>query len=207
MLDIINKKENSPREADLMVLKDNWRSAKNIVKFNNELYRFHSEILEEEHRNIFGTDAEQNPKSTFDGRVKVNLIENLTNEDFYNDTSERMRKDIQECLDNGFRFSDITVLCRGNFDIFSYSQKLGGLKVRYRGQETNVKTISEKGLTLELSNTLKAVIEFLKWESNPKNRPNLIMMMYHLNSLGRIRMPDFTLELSLIPIWRCRRRG
>jgi len=198
MLDIINKKENSPREADLMVLKDNWRSAKNIVKFNNELYRFHSEILEEEHRNIFGTDAEQNPKSTFDGRVKVNLIENLTNEDFYNDTSERMRKDIQECLDNGFRFSDITVLCRGNFDIFSYSQKLGGLKVRYRGQETNVKTISEKGLTLELSNTLKAVIEFLKWESNPKNRPNLIMMMYHLNSLGRIRMPDFTLEMKEI---------
>jgi len=198
MLDIINKKENSPREADLMVLKDNWRSAKNIVKFNNELYRFHSEILEEEHRNIFSTDAEQNPKSTFDGRVKVNLIENLTNEDFYNDTSERMRKDIQECLDNGFRFSDITVLCRGNFDIFSYSQKLGGLKVRYRGQETNVKTISEKGLTLELSNTLKAVIEFLKWESNPKNRPNLIMMMYHLNSLGRIRMPDFTLEMKEI---------
>lgn len=198
MLDIINKKENSPREADLMVLKDNWRSAKNIVKFNNELYRFHSEILEEEHRNIFGTNAEQNPKSSFDGRVKVNLIENLTNDDFYNDTSERMRKDIQECLDNGFRFSDITVLCRGNFDIFSYSQKLGGLKVRYRGQETNVKTISEKGLTLELSNTLKAVIEFLKWESNPKNRPNLIMMMYHLNSLGRIRMPDFTLEMKTI---------
>ncbi|MDQ1098691.1 MULTISPECIES: UvrD-helicase domain-containing protein [Chryseobacterium] len=198
MLDIINKKENSPREADLMVLKDNWRSAKNIVKFNNELYRFHSEILEEEHRNIFGTDAEQNPKSSFDGRVKVNLIENLTNEDFYNDTSERMRKDIQECLDNGFRFSDITVLCRGNFDIFSYSQKLGGLKVKYRGQETIIKTISEKGLTLELSNTLKAVIEFLKWESNPKNRPNLIMMMYHLNSLGRIRMPDFTLEMKKI---------
>ncbi|REC78022.1 DNA helicase UvrD [Chryseobacterium elymi] len=198
MLDIINKKEFSPKEATLLVLKDNWRSAKNIVQFNNELYRYHSEGLEEEHRNIFGEDAEQSSKSQIEGRVKVSLIENLTNEDFYNDTSERMRKDIQESLDNGFKFSDITILCRGNFDIFSYSQKLGNLKVNYHGEETNIKTISDKGLTLELSNTLKAVIEFLRWEINPKNKPNLIMMMYYLNALGRIQMADFTLEMNKI---------
>ncbi|TZF92504.1 AAA family ATPase [Chryseobacterium panacisoli] len=198
MLDIINKKEFSPKEAELLVLKDNWRSARNIVHFNNELYRFHSEGLLEEHQNIFGEDAEQSPKSKIDGRVKVNLIDNLTNEEFYNDTSERMRKDIQECLDNGFKFSDITILCRGNFDIFSYSQKLGNLKVKYRGEETNIKTISDKGLTLELSNTLKAVIEFLRWELNPKNKHCLIMMMYHLNTLGKIHMPDFTLEMKEI---------
>ncbi|ANF50160.1 DNA helicase UvrD [Chryseobacterium glaciei] len=198
MLDIINKKEISPKEAELLVLKDNWRSAKNIVQFNNELYEYHSIDLEEEHKNIFGTDAEQNAKSAHEGRVKVNLIENLTNEDFYNDTSERMKTNIQECLNNGFKFSDITILCRGNFDIFSYSQKLGNLKVNYRGEETNIKTISDKGLTLELSNTLQAVIEFLKWETNPKNKPNLIMMMYHLNTLGRVNMPDFTLEMKEI---------
>ncbi|MDQ0591747.1 ATP-dependent exoDNAse (exonuclease V) beta subunit [Chryseobacterium ginsenosidimutans] len=198
MLDIINKKELSPKQAELLVLKDNWRSSKNIVKFNNELYEFHSRELAEEHAAIFGTDAEQNPKSGIDGRVKVNLIENLTNEDFYNDTSERMRKDIQESLDHGFKFSDITILCRGNFDIFSYSQKLGNLKVNYKGEEINIKTISDKGLTLELSDTLKAVIEFLKWETNPKNKPNLIMMMYYLNKLGRIHMADFTLEMAKI---------
>ncbi|RXM49809.1 MULTISPECIES: UvrD-helicase domain-containing protein [unclassified Chryseobacterium] len=198
MLDIINKKEFSPKEADLLVLKDNWRSARNIVHFNNELYQYHSLELEEEHKNIFGADAEQTPKSKIDGRVKVNLIENLTNEEFYDDTSESMRKDIQECLDNGFKFSDITILCRGNFDIFSYSQKLGSLKVNYHGEETNIKTISDKGLTLELSNTLKAVIEFLRWEINPKNKPCLIMMMYYLNTLGKIHMADFTLEMKEI---------
>lgn len=198
MLDIINKKEFAPREAELLVLKDNWRSAKNIVQFNNELYHFHSLNLEEEHQHIFGTDGEQNPKSGIEGRVKVNLIENLTNEDFYNDVSEKMQKDIQECLDNGFRFSDITILCRGNFDIFSYSQKLGNLKVNYNGEETNIKTISDKGLTLELSDTLKAIVEFLKWETNPKNKPHLIMMMFYLNRPGRINMPDFTLGMKEI---------
>lgn len=198
MLDIINKKEIAPKDAELFVLKDNWRSAKNIVQFNNELYRYHSKNLEEEHQNIFGVDAEQNSKSNIEGRVKVNLIENLTNDDFYNDTSERMRKDIQESLNNGFKFSDITILCRGNFDIFSYSQKLGNLTVSYQGAETNIKTISDKGLTLELSNTLKAVIEYLKWEMNSKSKPNLIMMMYHLNTLGRVHMEDFTLAMKEI---------
>lgn len=198
MLDIINKKEFSPKEADLLVLKDNWRSARNIVQFNNELYRFHSEELLEEHKNIFGADAEQSSRSKIEGRVKINLIDNLTNEDFYTDTSARMQKDIQECLDNGFKFSDITILCRGNFDIFSYSQKLGSLKVNYKGEETNIKTISDKGLTLELSNTVKAVIEFLRWELNPKNKPCLIMMIYHLNTLGKIHMPDFTLGMKEI---------
>lgn len=198
MLDIINKKEFSPKQAQLLVLKDNWRSAKNIVHFNNELYEYHSRNLQEEHKSIFGADAEQNAKSAYEGRVKVNLIDNLTNEDFYTDTSERMKTDIQECLNNGFKFSDITILCRGNFDIFSYSQKLGNLKVTYRGEETNIKTISDKGLTLELSNTLQAVIEFLKWETNPKNKPNLIMMMYHLDKLGRVNMQDFTLEMKEI---------
>lgn len=198
MLDIINKKEFSPKEAELLVLKDNWRSAKNIVQFNNELYHFHSLNLQEEHQHIFGVDGEQNPKSSLEGRVKINLIENLTNEDFYNDVSDKMQRDIQECLDNGFRFSDITILCRGNFDIFSYSQKLGNLKVNYHGEETNIKTISDKGLTLELSNTLLAVVELLKWETNPKNKPHLIMMMFYLNRLGRINMPDFTLEMKEI---------
>lgn len=198
MLDIINKKEISPKDAELLVLKDNWRSARNIVQFNNDLYHFHSGSLEEEHQNIFGIDAAQNHRSQIEGRVKVSLIENLTNEDFYNDVSEKMQKDIQECLDNGFRFSDITILCRGNFDIFSYSQKLGNLKVKYQGEEINIKTISDKGLTLELSNTLQSVIEFLKWETNPKNKPHLIMMMFYLDRLGRIGMPDFTLNMKEI---------
>ena len=195
MLDIINKKEIAPKYADLLVLKDNWRSARNIVNFNNDLYLFHSKDLGEEHKKIFGSDAEQNPKSKIDGRVKINLIENLSKDEFYNDVSSKMQKDIQECLNNGFSFSDITILCRGNFDIFSYSQKLGNLKVNYNGTETYIKTISDKGLTLELSNTLQAVIYFLRWENNPKNKSHLIMMMFYLSRLERIKIQDFSLEM------------
>ncbi len=70
--------------------------------------------------------------------------------------------------------------------------------MNYRGEETNIKTISDKGLTLELSNTLQAVIYFLRWETNPKNKPHLIMLMFYLNRLGRIKMTDFSLDMNEI---------
>lgn len=197
MLDIINKDDKkAPKQAELIVLQNNWRSAQNIVEFNNELYDFLSQHVKPEHKDIFGKDAQQISKSAIQGRVKINLIENLTNEDFYTDSSEKIRKDIQECLDNGFSFSDITILCRGNTDIFNYSQKLANLKVVYKEEETYIKTISDKGLTLELSDTLMAVMEYLKWTSNPRNVPHLVLMMYYLQRLGRIKIADFTIDMK-----------
>lgn len=198
MLDIISGEETSPKKAIAEHLKFNWRSAKNIVDFNNRLYDFMSQNLSEEHQKIFGENAIQDAQSKLDGRVKVHLLENSVKAVFYEETSQKMQQDIQECLDNGFTFSDITILCRGNNDIFNYSQLLGNLKVNYNGKETYIKTISEKGLTLDLSFTIKALIEFLKWEINPKNRQFLVKMMYFLNVSGRIKMNDFTSEIKTI---------
>ena len=198
MLDIISGEETTPKKAIAEHLKFNWRSAKNIVDFNNRLYDFMSQNLSEEHQKIFGENAIQGAQSKLDGRVKVHLLENSTKNVFYEESAEKMRTDIQECLDNGFTFSDITILCRGNNDIFNYSQLLGNLKVNYNGKETYIKTISEKGLTLDLSFTIKALIEFLKWEINPKNRQFLVKMMYFLNVSGRIKMNDFTSEIKTI---------
>lgn len=198
MLDIISGEETTPKKAIAEHLKFNWRSAKNIVDFNNRLYDFMSQNLSEEHQKIFGENAIQGAQSKIDGRVKVHLLENSVKTVFYEETSQKMQQDIQECLDNGFSFSDITILCRGNNDIFNYSQLLGNLKVNYNGKETYIKTISEKGLTLDLSFTIKALIEFLKWEINPKNRQFLVKMMYFLNISGRIKMNDFTSEIKTI---------
>jgi len=198
MLDIINKKDFSPIEVEIETLQQNFRSAKNIVKFNNELYHFYGSYLNEEHAKLFGKDAEQSAFSGKEGRVKVHFLENDLKEIYYQDCAEKMQKDLQECINNGFEFSDITILCRGNNDIFNFSKLLGNLKVNYKGEETYIKTISEKGLTLELSGTLRALIQFLYWETFPKNRRFLVKMMYELNKSGRITMQDFSVEMKQI---------
>lgn len=198
MLNIINQTEITPKFATAEHLKFNWRSSKNIVDFNNRLYDFMSQDLSENHQKIFGENAIQGSKSNLDGRVKVHLLENSVKSVFYDETAQKMQQDIQDCLDNGFSLSDITILCRGNSDIFNYSQLLGNLKVNYNGKETYIKTISEKGLTLDLSFTIKALIEFLRWNINPKNRQFLVKMMYFLKVSGKITMHDFTTEIKTV---------
>lgn len=194
MLNILNKKEDSPVEVSVEVLENNWRSAENIVVFNNNLYHFISQQdLEPEHQALFSEKAKQIPRKSIAGRVKVNLAPYSTgSSDFFSVIAQQMHRDIQACIDHGFSFSDITILCRTASEIQQFSQLLGKEKVQYKGEEKHIKTISEKGLTLDLSYTLQALIEYLNWEIQPKNRQFLVKTLYYLNELGRIQIPEFS---------------
>lgn len=199
MLDILNHKEEIPVKIHVEVLENNWRSAKNIVNFNNELYDYISQSLNEEHQDLFSDKAKQIAKKTFSGRVKVDLSPlSLRKDEFHECIVEQMYVNIQECLNNGYNLSDITILCRDGKEIQALVQQLSSKKVMYQGNTIYIKTISEKGLTLDLSYTLKALINFLKWEIQPKNKQYLAKALYWLNLLGKIRMEDFTLELEEI---------
>ncbi|WP_407482721.1 UvrD-helicase domain-containing protein [Elizabethkingia meningoseptica] len=198
MLDIINKKENTPKYADIQNLEHNYRSSYNIVAFNNQLYQYLSGFVEDDYREIFGSLAQQKPHSDQSGRVKINLVENGNVDLFFEEVAEKMKNDIQESLNNGFSFSDIAILCRGNNDILKFSQLLSGLEVDYKNEKTFIRTISEKGLTLDLSATINAVIQYLLWYSFPKNRRFLVLCLYYLNKSGRIKIDDFSAELSEI---------
>lgn len=191
MLNILHEKD-----VNVEVLGENWRSAKNIVTFNNELYEYIATGLAPDHKELFTEKAKQIPQKKFLGRVKINLSPYTSKgDDFDISSAEQMHRNIQECIDNGFKFSDITILCRTGKEIQKYSQLLGSKKVNYFGKEDYIKTISEKGLTLDLSNTLKALIEFLKWEVQPKNRQFIIKALYYLNKLGRIEILDFSKDI------------
>lgn len=198
MLDIISGQDPSPIPVELETLNQNFRSAQNIVKFNNELYKFYESKLNSQHAQLFGPHAQQECFSEIPGRVKVQYLENRLKEDYFIDAAQKMQQDLQECLDHGFSFSDVAILCRGNQDIFHFSKRLGNLKVRYKGTEMYIKTISEKGLTLELSGTLRALVQFLYWEIYPKNKRYLVKMMYELEKSERIQMQDFSSEVKEI---------
>lgn len=196
MLNILNKKEQTPVEVSVEVLGNNWRSAKNIVDFNNELYTYISNGLEPQHKKLFSDDGRQIARKENPGRVKVYLNDyDRSTEPFFDTVSEQMHCAIQECVEGDFRFSDITILCRTAKEIQKFSQKLGGMMVNYDGKPAYIKTISEKGLTLGLSHTLMALTEFLRWEIQPKNSQYPVKMLYHLQQLGKIKTEDFSAEM------------
>ncbi|MBC7556243.1 MAG: UvrD-helicase domain-containing protein, partial [Chryseobacterium sp.] len=196
MLNILNKIEKTNVEVSLENLEHNWRSAKNIVNFNNELYEFLSKDLAKEHAELFNENAHQNPQKKFLGRVKVHIQEySAKNSDYFETATFQMKKDIQQCMNNGFGMSDITILCRGGHEIKEFSQLLGREKIIYKDGEQYIKTISEKGLTLDLSLTIKALIEFLHWKVQPKNRQHLVKFFYYLKESGRVYIEDFTAKM------------
>ncbi|WKS96100.1 UvrD-helicase domain-containing protein [Riemerella columbina] len=198
MLDIINRNEKVGVPLHLENLGVNWRSAKHIVEFNNQLYAYMAQDLaEEKHRLLFSEQGQQQAHNTdILGRVKVNLVDyDRANEVFFDQVAAQMYEDIKECVANGFSLQDICILCRTKKEIQELSLRLGREKIQYQGRETYIKTISEKGLTLDLSKTILAVIAYLRWENEEKNTQYLVEMLYHLNSLGRIRIQHFTEDI------------
>ena len=195
MLNILNRKESVNIPVTIENLEYNWRSASNIVEFNNALYRYISSMdLSEQHRDLFSEKAHQTAAKKNTGRVKINLTEHGKDILFFENSSEQMHHDIQQCIDNGFSFSDIAILCRKGDEIKEYASLLGSKKITENGKEKYIKTISEKGLTLGISKTLKALIEYLRWNNDPKNLQFPAKFLYYLNELGRIKMKDFTEE-------------
>jgi len=195
MLDIIQKKENSPQEVTLEDLKTNYRSSKNIVDFNNRLALFLSHHVKEDYQKIFGELSQQKAFSKKEGRVRIHLFENKTVKEFYEDIVKQMTEDIQACVNRGYKLSDIAILFRGNTEIQKTAQLLSLQKIDYQNEKTYIKTISDKGLTLDLSHTINAVVQFLKWHTFPENRQFLVLCLYHLYKSGRVKMEDFSREI------------
>ena len=81
-----------------------------------------------------------------------------------------MYRDIQKCLDLGYSLSDIMIICRKNHEIREYSKHLGEKEIIYKGKKQFIKLISDRGITLGYSLTLKALIEFIKWQITPKDK-------------------------------------
>lgn len=193
MIDLIAEAEKNQKTSYVNKLKNNYRSAKNVVLFNNDLYkRISALLLDVSHREMF-SDAVQEHVSQEEGRVRL----------FYSNTKgiaakdeflSQMQKDIQQCLHDGYTLSDITILLRSNSDIRYFAQALGKMLIIENGTETYISTLSDQGLTLDLSSTILALIEYLQWELQPQKTENLINFLYYLNQTGKLDFKDFTQE-------------
>ncbi len=116
-----NMKDNAQTHVE--ALKTNWRSARNIVAFNNEFFRLAAQSeanqLTEEH--IDGSqlttaysDVEQNPNPNApkgEGWIRVELIKS---DNFETENNERVLNRIKELLSKGCPESDICILVRNN---------------------------------------------------------------------------------------------
>lgn len=94
-------------------LEDNWRSAPQIVAFNNDLYAALGPELGAGLDAVYAGQG-QNARKSFDGAVEVEVIEGAKAEERFSEVCKWMETRIRKALEDGFAPGDIALLVRTN---------------------------------------------------------------------------------------------
>jgi ATP-dependent exoDNAse (exonuclease V) beta subunit len=136
-------------------LEDNWRSAEEIVNFNN---RFFEELLPfmPESGQEFYAHLKQNPKGKKDGYVEI-LLNPQKDLDTAKFTNSQLLKWVQQCIADGYKPHEICVLGRKKRDCNQYANFL-----KSRGYQI----VSSDSLLVNSDQFVQLAICYCKWKVN-----------------------------------------
>lgn len=154
------------------VLEDNWRSAADIVTFNNELFEQLSIKLNDQQKDFYAS-VKQNPKGDKQGYVYIESkpVPKGANQGEKNeDKLQFVLSSVQDALNDGFKPGDICVLGRGNKFCNFIATALTNEKY---------KVVSADSLNIDSELTVRFVISYFKLRLNPVNQ-NTIRQFAHI---------------------------
>ena len=142
------------------ILSENYRSAQEVIAFNNRLY----ELLAPELTQLKSAyDAhQQNPVRMNIGLVKVETVEEVDKMERWESTAKLIRTYIEECLADGYKPGDIAILTHKG-------TKEGG-KIASMLMEHNYQVVTKDSLLLEHSPVVRTLIAYLEMVSDPDKK-------------------------------------
>ena len=157
---------------DVENLPVNYRSYKEIIKFNNEFFNSTSSFLNNEaYKQLFieGNKQEYNTKEG--GYVQLTFIDNDKEIDECELYNNEVLKTIREVLQKEFNHKDICILTRDNRHGISLASFL---------TQNHIPTISSDSLLLQSSPKVEFLINFLKYSLQPKDLEISYSLIYFL---------------------------
>ena len=145
-------------------LTTNYRSAKEIIKFNNDIFQFIKEspdneaiapILPKVYDEFFAQQIP--PNSKCGGHVEIDFLSGSSEDELMID---RILEIIEESLSAGYSYEDIAVLCRKNSHARIVASSL---------KDANIQVISSDSLNLNFSEAVNLTIALMKVIQNPEN--------------------------------------
>lgn len=136
-------------------LEDNWRSSKNIVQFNNQLFTHIQSTLPPSGQAHYNQIV-QNPKGKEDGLIVFKLNE-LKDED-QKESLKFLENAVNECIADGYNPGDICILAKKKSECNDFANYLKTL---------GFSVISSDSLMVSSDLTVQQILLFLKWRSNP----------------------------------------
>jgi len=92
---------------------ENWRSAQQVVDFNNRVFRILCEDLEPDLADVYD-DVVQTPMKAFPGGVEVEVLQADSAGDRFEAVCDWMEERIRQAMTDGFPAGDIAILVRTN---------------------------------------------------------------------------------------------
>ncbi len=138
-------------------LKDNWRSKKEVVQFNNEFYSILKNCLREDFQAVYD-QHEQTPQKSDGGYVSFKLYENERrdwNEVFVSDCLDA----VSESVEDGYKLSEICVIVR---------TKAQASMIAHALSEDNKQIITENSLLIMHNDAVQCILHLLYHVSRPQ---------------------------------------
>jgi ATP-dependent helicase/nuclease subunit A len=167
----------------------NWRSAKNVVEFNNELFtklpdmlcELMDEVLGDEEKSLMRaayveTAQKVAPKhAASEGLVHVEFLEKQENETWSETALQRTVQLIEDLLTAGHQLNDIAMLVRTN----SEATELVNYVLDYkRTNDTSIEVISAEGMLLSNSMVVQVLISAYRHLVVPQDKAALANLVY-----------------------------
>lgn len=161
-IDLFNKTKNPFQiEANVLALDTNYRSAKEIIKFNNSFFEFLSaHYLSDSHYAELYNNANQHTYNDTEGYISFNFLDIQKEDNTGEVYANEVLQNIQQCQDNGFALNDICVLVR---------KRKEGIAIANYLTENGVKITSSETLLLKNSEDVIFIDAVLKLLLQPNN--------------------------------------
>lgn len=180
-------------------LDTNRRSYDEIIRFNNQFFRFLSGKFEnEDYRDLYLNHSHQECNDKKGGYVNISFIPDLDDVDGDEENPDKTSLYLKATSDTilkvkskGFAYRDIVVLTRN---------KKPGIAIANYLIQQGIPIVSSESLLLGASSEVQACMHILRYLSNPENREAKASLLYYLAINGNTALPihDFiALGISL----------
>ncbi len=179
-------KEKNPftvSQKELLVLETNYRSAKEIIEFNNSFFQFTAQHFSDPgHQEMYKEGSSQNFNKKEGGYVALEFIEARGKEEEHELYPEKVLKTIHQLVERGFAYKDICILTRRKKDGIIISEYL-------MEKDSSIALVSDETLLLRNSDIVDFLVHLLQLSVDPLNDDARIHFLEFLYGHFRISGP------------------
>ncbi|MCF8302485.1 MAG: UvrD-helicase domain-containing protein [Bacteroidales bacterium] len=172
------------------VLDKNFRSRREIVDFNNDFFTSIAQHLPDDaYKELYRNAAQELGGKAEDGYVHIEFLPKAPRQEFREMNLEKVESHIGELRREGYRYSDIAILCRSNIDASEIARHL---------LNQGISVISAESLLLKSSPEVGFITALLQLMINPSDKVLMAEVIDYLANAGKTQSDDLHREFSII---------